>query len=83
VSAPASDHERCVAAVIKLLTYRLPAVERQARLPDTPTDTDGRCRPLEAGARPTMHEDHVQLVRAEDAAFEEDDRSEHVTSTDN
>ena len=66
------DPARCVKAIIALLTYRPPAASDTA---------DGR-RPLGAGDRPQTHEDGVSALQERDAAFEEDDRHDRVTSTD-
>ena len=67
------DPARCVAAIVKLLTYR-PA--------DPPGDRDSADprRPLGAGDRPAMHEDRTSAGKQDGAAFAGDDR--HEPSTD-
>ena len=65
------DPSRCVAAIVKLLTYQAPA--HRATITDSADDR----RPLGAGARPSMHnEDHVSALQERDVAFEEDGRHE-------
>ena len=66
------DPARCVAAIVKLLTYRPPVA----------SDTAGPERPLGAGARPTTHEDGVSALQERDAAFEEDEHREQITTPD-
>ena len=67
------DPARCVAAIVKLLTYRPPAA----------SDSADQRRPPGAGARPMQHEDRACALQDVDAAFEEDDRRDALTTTDN
>jgi hypothetical protein len=58
----------------------------QILLADPPaenSDTADHRRPLEAGAQLQQHEDRTTRPRNLGAAFEEDDRRERVTTTDN
>jgi hypothetical protein len=76
------DPERCVAAVIKLLTYTRPS-ERQARPSDHAVGdaAAGDDRPLGAGARPAQH-DAASAFSGRQRGVEEDGRDEHVTTAD-
>jgi hypothetical protein len=70
------DPARCVAAIVKLLTYQAP-VHRAAI-----ADTAAPSRPLRAGVQPTtMHNDRVSPPR-DNPAVAEDDRRDALTSTD-
>ena len=60
------DPARCVAAVVKLLTYCPPAV----------TDTADHRRPLGPGARPTTHDDRTSACKHDGAVALEDGRHE-------
>jgi hypothetical protein len=86
VSAPASVNADTRAALLECyeLLRRAAIRARSARAPDPPagSDTAGACRPLWAGARPTMHEATPSPTKSR-RRFEEDDRSGLATSTDN
>ena len=60
------DPARCVAAIVKLLTYRPPAT----------SDTAGQDRPLGAGVRPQTHDDRTSAGKQDGAVAMEDGRHE-------
>lgn len=66
------DPARCVAAIVKLLTYRPPAA----------TDSAGSVRPLGAGDRLQTHDDRVSACQQDDAVAEEDEHRELLTTHD-
>ena len=64
------DAARCVAAIVKLLTYR-----------STTTDTAGRCRPLGTGDQSEQHETGACPCHETGAGFAEDSHNGSATIT--
>ena len=81
MSAPASDHQAARTALDEAYDLLMTIGRRVLAERAAPTDTAAPARPLGAGARPTTHDDRVSRPR-DNAVVEEDDRHEHVTSTD-
>jgi hypothetical protein len=81
MSSPASlhhEHREALAQLGRALAAVLASAAERASTNDT---ADYR-RPLGAGDQPVQHEDRTTRPRNLGAAFEEDDRSDRVTSTD-
>ena len=68
------DPARCIAAIVKLLTYQAPA-HRTAT-----TDTADDRRPLGAGARPSIMHDALASRPKDDEGAAGDDRHAHTST---